>query len=227
VTLLQRARAAPPHWASEKILAWDSDAFEHLRRFAVSRYWADSASLNVFRIVGTRHPDYQGKTWSWFLGHGKRMPENLRLHGENRAYYLETGKKQPEMSFISIDGQNWYVDADGNHRSCIARFDFHYAGLTELRGLCVSDWRIDLGLAQAFEVLEELVTERRLPWRLGVVTRTLARQDNPGWMLERYRPVVVVHRPGGPVELDGRGVLALVRDLEQPWYRRWFAARRA
>lgn len=29
------------------------------------------------------------------------------------------------MSFVSTDGIHWYVSADGNHRSCLARFLFH------------------------------------------------------------------------------------------------------
>lgn len=220
--LLQSLDKNPPAWGGEVIRRWDSDRFRSLEPFATSYLWTNAGSLNVFRVVGTDHPDYQGQTWSWLLRNGKRMALNLPLHESNRGYYLSDEKKEPAMSFITTDGHDWYVHCDGNHRTCIARFDFHYAGLTELRGLSLHDWRFDHGLAGALSRLSEIVAERRLPVRLDVTRATLSREDNPGWMRERYRPAIRLSRRADEHLLDAQAAWRAISWLEGPWYRRLY-----
>lgn len=55
------------------------------------------------------------------------MHVNLPLLDKNPGYYLEDRRKAPTMSFIKLDGK-LYVDGDGNHRTCIAKFFFYYQG---------------------------------------------------------------------------------------------------
>ena len=223
VPLLERVRRDPPHWAGDEIQAWDEDAFDRLERLAVSRCWTEMGSVNVFRVVGTRRRALQGRTWLWLLEHGERMARNLELHAENPGYYLGEAHKAPTMSFISLDGQSWHVDSDGNHRTCIARFVFALEGeRSMLHGVALSDWRIDWVLAEAMARLEEIVAERRLPWRLVPLRRTLGREDGPGWMLERYAPRLEVRRPEGIVQADARGAWALVREAGHRRWRRWW-----
>jgi hypothetical protein len=148
--------------------------------FVTQHYWADQASINPFRVVGTRHPDYQSLAWLELLEQGKRMPLNLRLHASNPGYYDETAKKQPEMSYLSLDGVDWYVNADGDHRTCIARFAFHHAGRSVLHGGRLDDYRADHALAGAFARLRELAAERRLGLRVETRREALGREDTAG-----------------------------------------------
>ncbi len=226
--LLELARARPPHWADDTIQPWDDDRFQTLKPFAISCYWNDSATLNVFQVKGTDHPDYQGQTWNWFIQHGKRMNLNLPLQESNRKYYMEAEKKkEPPMFYISINGHDWYVYGDGNHRTCIARFDFHFNGLTELHGLTITDWRFDYVFSRAYERLAEIIAERRLPYTLTCERKTLVREDNPGWQREKYKPLIRVR--GKDFGQDGHAmdrfmVMQMIKYLESPWYRRLFAA---
>lgn len=222
--LIARFEADPPHWAGQVIRRWDNDFFKRLEPFATSYYWTDSGSLNLFRVVGTDHPDYQGQTWAWLLRNGKRMRRNLSLHESNRGYYLSDDKKEPTMSFITTDGHDWYVYCDGNHRTCIARFDFHYSGLSEMRGLSLHDWRFDHDLFGAMSRLHELVIDRRLPVRTEMVRSTVSREDNSGWMRERYRPAIRLIRRDAVWHLDAQQAWRVIRWFEGPWYRRFLRA---
>jgi len=224
--LLNLVEQRPAHWADEVIQCWDEDRFQRLKPFAVSCYWNNKASLNIFQVKGTDHPDYQGQTWDWFIHNGKRMNLNLPLHASNRAYYLENGTvKEPPMFYISMNGLDWYVYGDGNHRTCIARFDFHYHGLTELHGLTVIDWRFDYMFEHAYRRLAEIIAERRLPYLLSLERHVLRREDNPGWQREEYEPVVSMRGKGHAARGVGRkNILRVIKHLESPWYRRLFSA---
>ena len=223
--LLGRVRREPPAWAGEIIEAWDEEGFRRIEPFTSARYWCENASLNVFQIVGTRHPDYQGRSWRWLLENGKRMHLNLPLHATNPGYYLDQAHKMPTMSFLSLDGQRWFVDDDGNHRSCIARFDFHYRGRAMLHGLEVEDRRIDHDLVRLHEALCDRIRERRLAWRVEPVNRTVRREDGPGWMRETYAPGLQVTREDGTQRCyDSDGARDLLEEIERPRWRRWFTA---
>ena len=172
----------PPHWANDKIAKWE-DVRED---FVVSKYWCGNGSVNVFRVIGTSHPDYSGMTWKEFLQKGKRMTLNLDLHSKNRAYYLDTIVKQPGMYYLTNDGLNYFVGNDGNHRTCIARFDYHYHGLTTIHGVNITDLRIDREMGKLFTELDEVVRERRINARVAPDRHVLGREDTGGWMLEKY-----------------------------------------
>ena len=58
MTLLDRIRDMPPHWAGETIRPFDEDLFRDSRPFVRRHYWCDSGSVNVFRIIGTIHASY-------------------------------------------------------------------------------------------------------------------------------------------------------------------------
>ncbi|MGD2819606.1 hypothetical protein ACP80H_25170, partial [Escherichia coli] len=96
--------------------------------FITEHYWTGQGSINVYRIVGTDHPQYAGMTWLELLERGKRMDINIPLLEKNPGYYTQAEQQHAGMSFVSTDGIHWYVSADGNHRSCLARFLFHLQG---------------------------------------------------------------------------------------------------
>ena len=184
MTLLDRIRDMPPHWAGETIRPFDEDLFRDSRPFVRRHYWCDSGSVNVFRIIGTIHASYQNKTWDWMIKNGKKISSNLREYGENPDYYLQTTKKG-DISFVTWDGLDYYI-WQGNHRSAIARFDFHYRGITTLHGVSIEDVRIDWDLFEGYRKISRLIRENRLPLLAAPVSEKLSREDTAGWMLETF-----------------------------------------
>ena len=202
MTLPDRVREMPPHWANETIRPFDEDLCRDSLPFVRQRYWCDAGSINVFRIVGTRHPDYKNMSWRWMIENGKRMPENLALHETNPGYYLETSRKSPEMTYITMDGLDFYVSTDGNHRSAIARFDFHYRGITTLHGVSIEDVRVDWLMFECFQRILACLEERRLPYQVTPVSKKLTREDTAGWMLETFLPRIRIRGTGNEIFLE-------------------------
>jgi uncharacterized protein Veg len=198
-SLLERALASPPHWADDRIERWDERLFQRVQPFVTDKYWSDRHSINVFSVVGTQHPDYVGMTWLDFLRRGKRMRENLYLHATNPGYYLDTEAKTPPMYYVSMDGLKWFVAGDGNHRTCIARFDFHGRGLTMLHGVHLEDYRVDWTFWRIYQALKKTLGSRA---ELTVYNTRTARADTAGWMHETYAVRLIVQEGRKQFELD-------------------------
>lgn len=215
--LLDRVAADPPPWATAPLLAWDDQALRRGEPFLRQKYWTNRATINVFRVIGTQHPAYQGLTWAEFLACGPRMARNLALYAENSGYYTTESAKEPPMYYLTRDGGlSYYVAEDGNHRSAIARFDCWYRQDRLLRGVTVTDLRIDEELARACERLRALLQAggpRLREARVEPVTRRVSREDGPGWMLERYAPALRARHGSREWELDAGQAM----DLEQEW----------
>ncbi len=182
-SLLEQALSSPPHWASGQIQPWNERLFQDVTPFITDKYWSSGHSINVFTVVGTQHPDYVGMTWLEFLQRGKRMRENLALHQSNRAYYLDTRAKTPPMYYVSLNGLDWYVAGDGNHRTCIARFDFHGESHSMLHGVNLEDYRVDWTLYRAYPLIQATIARGE---SVTPVRERVSRSDTAGWMHERY-----------------------------------------
>ncbi len=186
-SLVDRANKEPPHWAGEKIKAWDGAEFHRLEPFITATYWCDQGSINVHRVVGTQDPDYQGKSWLAFLNGGKHMDSNLLLHRSNPGYYQDAGRKKPSMHFVTLDGLHYYVSIDGNHRTCIAKFDFHYSGRVMLHGVTIVQHQVDRAFYQYYLGLVGYAHAHELPIHFTPQQSALAREDTGGWKLDHYQ----------------------------------------
>lgn len=185
--LIRQVIESPPHWAAQNLDAWDEAEFEKLLPFVIEKYWSSQESINVFDVVGTKHPNYIGLTWIEFLQKGVRMATNLRLQESNPDYYLGTEVKQPSMLYVSLDSDALYVNGDGNHRTAIARFMFHETGRTMLHGVTVERYRTDREAYSLYlEIVEQSLRNRR-PLRIRPMKSVLSRDDTGGWMRERYQ----------------------------------------
>lgn len=224
--LYQQVMARPPHWAHDPLLAWDEQAFKQRADFLTHHYWIDSGSLNIFKVVGTKHVDYQGLSWLTFLQQGKRMANNLPKYDSNPTYYDATLKKVPEMSFISLDGLHWYVDGDGNHRTAIAKFAFFYQDRTELHGLEMTDYRFDQAMYSSHLNLLDIIRERRLQHiRVNVGSSHIGRRDTGGWRLDLYQPTVAIQQgKQSHIATTATSLQQAINCLTTPAYRRWFRA---
>ena len=202
--LYRRARAAPPPWAETTIAGWDADGFRRAEPFATKVVSKFSDALDVFSIVGTEHPDYAGLSWLDFLGTGKRMESNLALYQTNPGYYDATEEKRPAMIYKSLDGVHWRVAGNGNHRTCIARFAFHYQGKRVLRGLNTTRYAIDRDYLGLFAALQAAARGRV---HVEAVPRKRGRDDGPDWMVETFDTAVLID-DGGKRRTLGRDDLA-------------------
>ena len=233
--LREQVLADPPNWALEPIQAWDDLRIRAMGQFVTQDYWTDQGSVNVFRVVGTEHVDYQGRAWLDFLETGNpmdpdrnnRMDRNLALHASHPDYYLQTQRKVPGMYYRSLDGLSWYVGADGNHRTCIARFYFCALGLTTLHGVTLNHTVVDEELFDLFQRLMDVRLERRMDNHLQVYRQALRREDTAGWKLDHYKVRLDYMTPEGcHVLLDAAGGYELLRELTAPPRRRWWGIAR-
>ena len=230
-SLLARARKEPPYWANTTIEEFPESYFRRALPFVTRHGWQAGADINVFAVTGTRHPDYHGMKWLEFLARGKRMPVNHRLWEENPGYYREDARKLPEMSYISLDGFSWYVDADGNHRTAIARFDFAVDTRTQLRGVTLSHYQFDDEFQALFERAADIVRQRRIG-EMRHENRIIRRDDAPGWKLDRHVNTATLETASSKTTADPTlkgdfgtvDLRRLIATLERPAWRRWFPA---
>lgn len=223
--LVMAARRDPPHWAGQKLHAWNLSAFREAEPFAIEKYWSGQQSINVFEVVGTQHPDYQGMAWFELLERGKRMRQNLALQASNPGYYLDDGVKTPTMYYVAIDGSGWYVAGDGNHRTCIARFMFHRMGRTMLHGVNVESWRTDIHAREVFGALREAIARKGLPLLVEPWREKLSREDTAGWMRETFRVGILLRDvvQGTEERLTANEAERKLYDIErESRFRRWW-----
>ncbi|MBI3755298.1 MAG: conjugal transfer protein TraF [Deltaproteobacteria bacterium] len=206
--LIKDIKAANPDIFKRKIERWSSAFSQKLWPFVKEHYWHSNASVNVFRVVGTQHPDYAGFTWVEFLEKGKRMGLNLKLQEENPGYYYETRNKEPVMYYNSIDGGDLYIGDDGNHRTCIARAVFYLKGDSILHGVTVNDYRIDWRLRDIYDRLLQIIEEKKLSYFVEPQSEVVSRDDSGGWMLEKYKTTFKVKdfKKGKNLILDGEEI---------------------
>lgn len=186
---LTRTDANPPHWAGDIIGVWDEHKLRLHGGFLRRHYWTDQGSINVFCIKGTEHPDYQGLTWHDFLHRGKRMDRNIPMLERNPGYYLETERKKPSMYYNSYNGIDWYIGADGNHRSGLARFLFHEREMAYLHGVHLSHYEFDEPpLAVYVALRDELSQHTAQGFYMDLEVNHIhrGREDTAGWKTDTY-----------------------------------------
>ena len=212
-----------PHWSRAAIDRWDENRLQSLMPFVRSHYWSDRHSVNVFAVVGTAHPDYCGMSWEQFLAAGKRMRANKALLESNPEYYFDTGVKLPTMLFVSLNGKHWYVNGDGNHRTCLAKF--HFARLsalglatqTMIHGVTIDDYRVDWRLHDAYLKLKEALRAARSPATVEGYRYHIGRDDGPGWKVDRYDPKIrLVSGDGTETLLDADAARIQLARLGRP-----------
>ena len=115
------------------------------------------------------------------------MERNLALHASHPDYYLQTQRKVPGMYYRSLDGLSWYVGADGNHRTCIARFDFFAKGLTTLHGVTLNHTVVDEELFDLFQRFRKCAWSGAWAITSRSTANALRREDTAGWKLDHYK----------------------------------------
>jgi hypothetical protein len=150
--LLDIIKQNPPDWAEDKLIQCEEVAT--IEKYAICKYMSNNESIDINNVVGTTHFGYAGNSWLHLLNNGKRMNENLRLLAESPNYYQGTNTKAG-IGYIKI-GDRIFI-GDGNQRTCIAKFLFHYNGLTKLHGVALQEFTIDHKFKETYECLEQIL----------------------------------------------------------------------
>lgn len=182
--LSEQLKNHKPYWTDYKIQALPDDIL--ISTFTVSHYWADSTSINVCDVIGTAHKEYAGKSWQWLLENGRRMPHNLGLLDTNPVYYEEQCKKEPSMYFIKLNDK-LYIGADGNHRTCIAKYLFDIEGKSVLHGVTLDEYTIDYSMFNLYSLLKEFAVSNNLRWIIEPQRELVERIDGAGWKRDNYK----------------------------------------
>ncbi len=182
--LSEQLKNHKPYWADYTIQTLPDDIL--ISTFTVSHYWADSTSINVCDVIGTAHKEYAGKSWQWLLENGRRMPHNLGLLDTNPVYYEEQCKKEPSMYFIKLNDK-LYIGADGNHRTCIAKYLFDIEGKSVLHGVTLDEYTIDYSMFNLYSLLKEFAVSNNLRWIIEPQRELVERIDGAGWKRDNYK----------------------------------------
>lgn len=159
---------------------------DYLKQFATYHYWSDNESVNVFRVIGTAHPDYnKGISWIDMLKVGKRMPLNLSLLAINPHYYYEQKRKEPVMHYTRINDEI-YISGEGNHRTAIAKVLFYYTGENIIHGIYYEEYHIDFNLMKTYEKLKEILFQKYPYIEIQILKKTLKRDDTAKWKKDYF-----------------------------------------
>ncbi len=212
-----------PHFANELLLPWPEAHFRDAEPYVIEEQRHGCASLNVFRVVGTKHPCYAGESWLNLLEKGKRMDRNLNEFSNNPDYYSETGAKIPYMQYVSIDSGDLYIGDEGNHRTCISRFHFYTKGLTILHGITWLDYRIDWSFKSLCDEIQRVAAQNGTPIYLKINKHMVERRDASDWMLNKYALTAEIldTKNHCKQELDFDGLQKLLDRLKKPWWKIW------
>ena len=206
-SFVRRNLKHPPDWAKDTLLDWNDCFPEDKRAFVTLEHWSDlrmsGTGIDVFRVVGTTHPDYVGKTWLDLLTSGKRMTSNLELLSENPGYYRDEFFGKP-MDYLTLDGERFYVGADGNHRTCIARFFLDGGPSTALENVEITRYRVDEPFYALYREATAFIDQHQLAIRIDPLRRPVRREDGPGWKVDIHSVVLRWHdlQAGTRAELD-------------------------
>jgi hypothetical protein len=190
---VRRQVETPPSWSSDILLPWEHAYPHDQHSFLESHYWTETGSVNVFQIVGTDHWDYQGKSWLDFLTSGKRMQRNLQALIDNPSYYLEPTFRRPAIRYNTVDGLNFYVGSDGNHRSCIARFFLAEQQISQLYDVTVNHYKVRENFHRIYTGLNQAIKEMKVLVDIYPKRIQAGREDAAGWKIDHYETNLVWH----------------------------------
>lgn len=219
--LLQRVEEERPKFADDILEPFPAELQKDINEFSSIHYWNACTIIDVSQVIGTEHPDYADKSWLNLLQNGRRMSINIPLLATNPNYYFETSPKIPPMYFKSVNGK-LYIGGDGNHRTCIAKFFFHYKNISQLGGVSIDEYVIDYDFKNICEECIAFIQKKRLPLRYEIIRQAVKREDIPGWMKEHFslKAVITNFSNGARFEMDANNMNDFLIESENI-FRRW------
>lgn len=203
-------------WTQVPLRSWDHILTDELRHLVTCEEWQDNSDIDITSVVGTMHPDYAGGSWVDLLTYGKRMSDNLTLYEQNPDYYTNANRKLPVMDYASVDGKDWFIGGDGNHRTCIARFGFAGNGAPfALKGISTNLYTIDTGLKQAIDDLRQMLQSRNINAIIRPERAHIGREDGAGWKRDIFQiSVTLTAWSFGGMILNRKAVFAALQTIQ-------------
>jgi hypothetical protein len=114
-------------WAHDPIKSFRNEEGEKLEKYRdfVTEREEKNQRVAIASIVGTEHQDYPMRAWIWIIAFGKRMNFALQDYKKNPQYYFlkERPRRVSEnLHYSTVNGKDFYISDDGNHRTTIAKF---------------------------------------------------------------------------------------------------------
>lgn len=170
--LKEQAFANPPAWATEKLLTWDDEAFRnHQLPFALSEYWIDQGSINIFNVVGSLNGEQAGLSW-------------LELLLKDQLHEGELSSSA--ISFISQEGLYYFIERDEDQQVLYAKFHLDQSGQCMLHGVNIHHYTIDYAFQSLFNALREEILNSGLNVEISMKKQLNERRDGPGWKEDRF-----------------------------------------
>lgn len=188
------------NWANSNQPLWAKQTLKPMprvdERFVISRAISYDASVDVGRVVGTDHASYMESDWLNLLNHGRRMDARQKDLANNPSYYLLAEViRNPTWYLTTFDaGNTWYVDDDGNHRTCIAKFYFDRLikeGLINhsvVNGIYAKDIEVDWDLYRAVNHVQSNYAH----FFMQVDSDRVKREDSNAWHKDFYKISVTI-----------------------------------
>ena len=193
----------------------DKSLFEN---YIIEEEYISNATINIFDVIGTTHPDYIGHRWVDMLKVGKRMKTNLDLLRKNPIYYLEDKTKLPTMSY-SMFNDKLYLTGDGNHRTAIAKVFFHYLGIYKFSGVNLTKYKIDTELKEKISYIRDLSIIKKVPIIINFQKTKIHREDREGYHRDIFESNIYING----INLSKEDLDILIDDLKKyNWFYKTF-----
>lgn len=148
-----------PLWAYMPIKYLEHERINHLRAFMTLER-RTNGSINSLDIIGSTSIECQGVSWVELLERGNNGTPVSR----------EFTRRHRGLTFISINGFQWYIDASTDHRACLAKFT---EASDKLHGVDMLEYRVDWVQWHAFHCIKRLTDQTGQRYQISVERKNL------------------------------------------------------
>jgi hypothetical protein len=152
---------------NDTILSWDKAFPSSKQKFVVQENRKEKQTVNLSKVVGTHHQTYAGNmTWRELLNSGQRMqgPDGwISKVDKNPKLFSESSMPYHDIHYGTVDGENYYIIGEGNHRTTIAKFLFALQGVEPLlQGVTTTTYTVDWKACEAHENCLQTIERKKL-----------------------------------------------------------------
>lgn len=144
-------------WVNDSLQSFQFDQKEILEkyRYFITTEHQNNQKIKISSIVGTDHEAYSIKeSWLSMLYNANRMNKALDKYNNNPNYYFSQDSQNKSMSYVTLNGKDFYITNDGNHRSTIAKFVLSQKNQEYLYGVTIIRYNIDYDFYESYKRLE-------------------------------------------------------------------------
>lgn len=198
------------NWKSEKLLEWVDRSRPEWSDFVIKNWTGiflssgidvtdfvlekhcNRGDINMEKVVG-QWEHYAGQTWLAALLEPKykpwKMKNTIDLFDDNADYYFNGNKK--DIYFTSLDGNEWYCNSGGNHRTIIAKFALSMAkDITgthfDLKNVHTTRYIVDWNLFYLFRDFLDLIKRENLHISVIVEKKHINSSYREEYSIENY-----------------------------------------